>query len=55
MGKFRYILANTAITDLLLGVVWSAIQNVKIKYCDQHIVVFIGYAKFFFGWESVRS
>ena len=49
MGNFRYILANTAATDLLLGIVWAAIQNVRVPYCGTSTVVILGFANQLFG------
>ena len=51
IGDFRIILMNTAITDLLLGVSLSAVQNYKLKHCGDVILIIVGYAKFLFGWR----
>ena len=47
MGDFRYILTNTAMTDLLIGACWAPIQNVRVTHCGTSMVVILGFANQF--------
>ena len=51
MAAFRYVLANTAITDFLLGLVWSLGQYTLIDYDGRFIYVILGFCKYLFRWQ----